>query len=246
MTIKKHIPKSLKHTARTLFCKLFNIPYNKYGVPHEIIKWIPLNTTINVVDIGASEGNFFSRLEQGYNIQSAILIEPLPKRIAELQEKFKGKDNYEILNCALSNCIAKSLFYVSEEFDYVSSLFEMEKNEVVSMNLKQPEQITVNTKTLDSITDKPDLSVIDLIKIDVQGAEHLVLNSGIKTLKKTKVVYIEVSYKELYVNSSTLFDIYKIFYENNFRLASVVDGFTSEKGELLQSDAIFVNNAYFN
>ena len=102
----------------------------------------------------------------------------------------------------------------------------------------------IQTLTLDSIIEEQRIQNIDLIKIDVQGAEHLVLQGGVETLKRTKLVFIEFSYKPLYEKSSTFFDLYNIFYENNFMLVSTSNGYASPSGELLQGDALFVNKAF--
>jgi len=241
--LKKIIPKIFKHYFRFYTSRLLKIPYNKHGVPNEILQWLSIKNEIIVIDIGASEGNFFLRLDKTYRIKYALLIEPLPNRITELKEKYGSR--FEIINCAISDKIGKSEFFISTEFDYVSSLFELSTQEKENMRIAEPQKVDINTKTLDKVVAGAKLNEIDLIKIDVQGAEHLVLKSGKNALKKTKLIYIEVSYKQLYADSSTFFDIYTILYDNNFRLVNSDEGYKSSNGELLQSDLLFINNEYF-
>lgn len=243
INIKKYTPKILKHYFRLYISKILDIPYNRYSVPNEIIEWLPIKDAITIIDIGASEGNFFLRLEQTYTIKKGVLIEPLPNRVIELKEKYGTK--YDIIDCAISNIEGESEFYISTEFDYVSSLLELEESELAQMGIAKPKKVKIKTNTLDNIIGNPDIGIIDLIKIDVQGVEHLVLKSGINTIENTKMVYIEVSYKQLYHGSSTFFDIYNIFIANNFRLVNVTQGYKSSDGELLQSDVLFVNNKFF-
>lgn len=242
---KTYIPKVFKHQFRKFVSNLLGIPYNKYGVPNEILTWLPLGDKITVFDIGASEGNFFHRIEQAYQIKNAILIEPLPERVIELKNRYQANANYKIIDVAIEAVIGEKEFYVSQEFDYVSSLLILEDEELRNLKIKKPKPIKIKTNTLDNIYQKSELTAIDFMKIDVQGVEHLVLEYGKETLKNTKVIFIEVSYKPLYVGSSTFFDIYTFLLSHNFRLTNINQGYKSADGELLQSDTVFVNNKFF-
>ena len=242
--MKKLVPKIVKHYFRFYTSKLLNIPYNRHGVPNEIVEWLPLNSKITVVDIGASEGNFFMPLTKSYSINAAVLIEPLPNRVVELKEKYK--DKYIIVNRAVSDTVGQSEFFISEEFDYASSLLKFNAEVLQNMQLSQPKKVIIETDTLDHIILEANIGNIDLIKIDVQGVEHSVIKSGTETLAKTKLIYVEVSYKMLYQNSSTFFEIYQLLTEQNFRMVNVSEGYKSANGELLQSDVLFANNKPFN
>ena len=119
------------------------------------------------------------------------------------------------------------------------------KRELMQLpGFEKKEEIALKVKTdkLDNLTSESGIGQIDLLKIDVQGAEHMVLHSGKNTLKRTKLVYIEFSYRPLYEGSSTFFDLYKIMTDNQFRLVNITPGFKGKDGELLQGDALFVNN----
>ena len=50
----------------------------------------------------------------------------------------------------------------------------------------QASSITVQTNTLDSFCDSLGLKKLDFLKIDVEGAEHLVLKGGMNTLGRFK------------------------------------------------------------
>lgn len=117
---------------------------------------------------------------------------------------------------------------------------------IASLNFDDPVITKIQPSTLDYIVKEQQLLNTDLIKIDVRGAEHLVLQGGIETLKITKLVYTEFSYKPLYQKSSTFFDLYKFFYENNFILVNVSGGYSSPNSEILKGDALFVNKTLLN
>jgi FkbM family methyltransferase len=244
--IKQLIPVGLKQQGKYFLYDLLKIPYTRSGIPLEIAKWLPADKEISFIDIGASVGDFSDHLCQHYKISKGILIEPLTKWIPLLEEKFPDKDIFKVINCVVSETNGSIDFYISEEFDSISSIFEIKSNiaELASINIQKPVSTKMDSKTLDAITAGQKLNKIDLIKIDVQGAEHEVLNGGKNTLLRTRLVYTEFSFKPLYEDSSTFFDLYKIFNENNFRMVSISKGYENANGELLQGDALFVNNAF--
>jgi FkbM family methyltransferase len=75
--------------------------------------------------------------------------------------------------------------------------------------------IKVELDTLDNIVDQAGLDTVDFIKIDVEGAEGLVVKGAEKTLKKAKALLIEVWPR----NSEVL----GILYSLGYKLRAVFD-----------------------
>jgi hypothetical protein len=87
------------------------------------------------------------------------------------------------------------------------------------------------------------LKLIDpiLIKIDVQGFEDKVIAGGADTIKKAKVIIIEVTFKELYTDQPLFHDIYEMLSKLGFTYHGNFDQLPSPvTGEILQADAIFI------
>jgi FkbM family methyltransferase len=244
--IKHLIPNSIKQKGKEFLYDILKVPYSRSDVPLEVWNWLSREKPITYFDIGASVGHFSLNICAEYQVDKGIIVEPLAKHVAILEERFPDKDKFKILNIAIADSDAEANFYVNEAYDSVSSLLKMhtEKDELSSLDTQKMVSQKIRTQTLDTITREQQLSAIDLIKIDVQGAEHLVLKSGIETLKKTKLVYTEFSFKPLYEESSTFFDLYKTLYDNNFMLVNISPGYTSPNGELLQGDALFLNKRF--
>ena len=240
---KRLLPNSLKQEGKYLLFDLLKIKYSRSGAPLGVLKWLPKGKPITFFDIGANIGHFTLSICGEYEIEKAFLIEPVAKVIPLLEKNFPDKEKFKILNVAISDVIGDTEFFINDDFDPVSSLLKInnKSDELKSLNLKDPVSTRIKTRTLDDIVSEYQLTDIDLIKIDVQGAEHLVLKSATETLKRTKVVYTEFSFKQIYQNSSTFFDLYQLFYENGFALVDISPGYTSPSGELLQGDALFVN-----
>ncbi len=246
--IKRLVPNKIRQEISYLLKDLLKIKYSRTGAPTEILKWLPKGKSIVFFDIGANAGDFTNSICGEYQVEKAVIVEPLVKLTPILQKRFPNDEVFKILNIAVAESNDEQDFYVNDEFDAVSSLLKIrnESDELKSLNLKDPVSSKIQTRTLDHISKDLNLSHIDFIKIDVQGAEHLVLQSGTETLKITKLVYTEFSYTPLYEGSSTFFDLYKILYQNNFILVNVSPGHSAANGELLQGDALFINKGLIN
>lgn len=207
-----------------------------------LLKYLPRNKSINIIDIGAHAGSFVENIEKYYHIKKAILVEPIKELANDLQKKFNKKE-YAVFQNAVSDNNGESLSFQINEFAETSSLFEFNKamKELENVNIQLNRVETVTTRTLDSIVNETALQEIDLIKIDVQGAEHLVLKGANNTLKIAAFLWVEVSFKPLYNGSSTFKDIYEIMDNNGFKLLEISPGHRSPIDELLQADALFVN-----
>jgi hypothetical protein len=81
-----------------------------------------------------------------------------------------------------------------------------------SLKHKQKEFIEVEMKPLDEIINEES---IDLIKIDVEGAEDLVLEGARNCLRRTKMVIIE--------RSDSFPKAYRILKEEGFKLKKFLD-----------------------
>ncbi|TSJ35969.1 FkbM family methyltransferase [Mucilaginibacter corticis] len=242
--IKRMIPNNIKQEGKYFLMDLLKIPYNRFGVPVEIQEWLPNNRPITFIDIGASYGQFSTALSQYYNIERAIIVEPLTNHIPMLRSRFADQAKYSIFNLAVAESSGEADFYTFGDYDYNSSFLKVKRELMRLPGFEEAEEVTLKVKTepLDRITADCKIGSIDLLKIDVQGAEHMVLRSGYETLKRTRLVYIEFSYRPIYEGSSTFFDLYKILTDQNFRMVSVMPGYKTEEEGILQGDALFVNN----
>ena len=98
-------------------------------------------------------------------------------------------------------------------------------------------------RKLDTVAAGFATSGIDLIKIDVQGLEHLVINGGAETLSRTTAVFAEVSFRPLYLGSSVFFDVYASLKAHGFMMVDLEPGLKIKSGELVQADALFAKPA---
>ena len=149
-------------------------------------------------DVGANIG-FYSLLLR-HNFRRVYAVEPVPSNIGRLKRRLSIRfvKNVRLVPIALSDKNGKATFYVNSDSRTMinnlsaSSLFE--KFEFRSCD-HAPDRtyagspITVETMTFDSLLSEP---TADLVKIDVEGAEFLVLEGMKESLARQRVRHILV------------------------------------------------------
>ncbi len=236
--------KSLKYFVKRKLLQLQGIPWNQLAVQRCLVERLSDCGKLTLIDIGAASGQFADFTDSLFGVKKALLVEPQPKKLQELRQRYND-GRFVVAGAALTDREG-TLDMEILEWDQSSSILPV-KRDIPDVNavvdLKAREVIKCRATTLDQLCleskfDDP----IDLIKIDVQGAEHLVLAGATQTLKRTKVIWTEVSFQPLYEGSPTITQIISQCKEQGFILLSLVEGFRGASGELLQADAVFVRS----
>jgi FkbM family methyltransferase len=197
-----------------------------------------------LVDVGAHHGLFVKSIAKNFKLKKAYLIEPIKGNYDILMSSFK-QSGYEIVNAVISNLNNRKIEFNINNYDETSSILNIRKDieELSNIDTSLNKKILIDSKTLDDIRNEYNINEISLLKIDVQGCEDLVLKGATETLKHTKFIWVETSFKPLYENAALFGDIYSIMLDNNFILLEISPGYRSDTQELLQADLLFFNKA---
>jgi len=120
-----------------------------------------------------------------------------------------------------------------------SSLLTPEKHSEEVEFIKFEQLIKVKTNTLSNFCQKSSIDLIDIIHMDVQGAELMVLKGANDYLRKIKVIWMEVSNVEYYKGQPLASDVENFMKKNNFMLLK--DTLVEKQG-----DHLYVSYEYFN
>lgn len=140
-----------------------------------------LGKSSNCIDVGAYRGEILSEMLKFATQGDVFAVEPVPENCAYLTKKYPRA---HIFNMAVAEQPGELTFYYVTGRPARSGL---KKQEYPDPNEKVNE-LTVRVDTLDNII--PNDVAIDLIKIDVEGAEHLVLKGAIDIIKRSQPVII--------------------------------------------------------
>lgn len=147
-----------------------------------------LNQDSIVFDIGGYVGWFSEQINNKYG-SKIYCYEPLINFYNQIQNKFIDNKNVLVFPLAISDENKKEVIYVNDD---ASSVFQ-----------KGGQPIEIDCITLDNAMQDNDIKTIDLIKINIEGAEYPLLEYMIKNelLEKCKNIQVQfhgfVEYSEL-------------------------------------------------
>lgn len=208
-------------------------------VPRPILYHVPKDRPFCVVDIGAHDGDFTRSFASKYEVARGLMIEALPHKVAKLRAEFEPP-KFSVVECAVADKTAEMDFEMYEE-ESTSSLLKIHRHlpELAAVNLSKSTTLRVQTRMLDDIAAAEGVAEIDLLKIDVQGAEGQVLAGAAGVLRRTRFVWVEVSFKPLYENSPTFFDIFAQMDAAGFGLLELSSAYRAPNREMVQADGLF-------
>jgi len=225
---------------REVIARRWGIPYSRHGTPPLLLRVLRAGKPIRLIDVGASDGQFALSLALEYGLAQALLVEPQPARAEQLRQMFSGTDVI-VAQTALSNEPGELPMDILR-WDYSSSLLPVDRTYSAvaeRIDLSVRETITVPVTTLDALCATTDFESTDLLKLDVQGAELLVLQGSKKVLGNTRFILSEVSFHPYYIGGAQFEQVRSYLKECGFKLLGLTEGFHDAKDELVEGDALF-------
>jgi FkbM family methyltransferase len=221
-------------------------------IEQELTGLFKQNEAITIFEIGACEGEDSIKYSRLFPNSKIYAFEPLPQNIQLIQDnlaKYKIS-NVFYFNTALSNHNGSAEFFVSEgrpknapqgDWDYgnkSSSLLPPGEHTNLIEFIEFNKKIIVETITLKSFCQDQNISVIDFIHMDVQGAELMVMEGAKDFINRIKVVWLEVSKVELYKNQPLVREVEQFMSKHNFILIKDAVGG-------IQGDQLYISKEFF-
>ena len=206
-------------------------------------KRILKDTDVKVIfDVGAADGKDSIKYHNLFPNAIIYAFEPLPESYDTLVRNTKEFSRIVTLNFALSDSIGDAVFNITKLKDASSLLVPNETGSSFDRHTVQVDSINVKTSTIDEICHHYKVNHINILKMDVQGAEYLTLKgaSNILSNKNLDLIYSEVNFLSIYKemplyhdiamylnkNSYDLFNLYNLIHNQNGQLAWGYDIFT--------------------
>jgi FkbM family methyltransferase len=226
-------------TARPLLDLLMSVDPENFetivdgGANHGVFSRAFLRISPNAQVIGIEPMVALAEGNRGSKAARACL-----RDLNRLRDRYPGR--FRILGLALSDREETRRFFITQA-DGCSSLLQppdvfLESFEVMSEDL-------VTTTTLDKLVEAEQIGTIDLLKLDLQGAEMLALRGAEKALGNTKNVLLELNLRRVYKDSATTNEITEFLAERGFRFAKISNVTTPPDGSIAQCDAFFTRAA---
>ncbi len=223
---------------------LFNFKVLRFIIDFKEIDLFSLKT---VIDGGANRGHFSHLLLQINPDVVIFAFEPLATKVfdesvnscfANLENLKKQYKNFHYSSNALSDTDSMEIFNVTA-FDECSSLLKPpnEKNFSASFNIEK--SIKVKCIRLQDFVAENNLLEIDLLKLDLQGAELKALTGASQVLRKCCYVFSELNLSRVYEQSTSISEVVDYLKDKGFRFIDIKKVIKASDGSIAQLDGLF-------
>lgn len=176
----------------------------------KISKYLESNEPL-IIEAGAFDGRDSLRMSKFWPKAKIFSFEAVPNLFNIAQSNCLNYPNIRVINLALSNEESQEIeLYTFKGMGQVhgsSSILKPTLHSRYKPKIKFNEIIKVEAVTLDSWTKNIGISNIDLLWLDLQGAELKILSGAHDILQNTRVCHLEVSRNPLYEGAPTLTEV---------------------------------------
>jgi len=233
----------------------------EHGLENKIINFLEKEKKLTVFDVGCYKGVFTKKIQELVGKKKIkFYLFDVNKNVKKYISNLLKLKNVHYNEIALHNKNGKAVYHYNGSFECSgSSLSTLIKNDatwvlsrkiilkMLFLSTEDFTKYTVPTITLDSFVKKNKIKSIDLLKVDIEGSEHLMLQGARKTLKKNKIktILIEIADKKnIYKKKER--KVLNLLGKNNFTLLKKNIYFSpSFLSNHMAGDYQLINNNYF-
>jgi FkbM family methyltransferase len=234
-----------------------NKEFQKIFSREKLLQYVITGAAPVIFDIGAHHGESVAFLKLLFPKASIYSFEPDPNSFDVLSKSIRAGVSY--FNLALSDVDGTTSFF-QNKISHTNSLLKVNLTSRDSIGIANATaendtkyfdgfnvEVQVVATTLDSFTKQHSIATIDLLKIDVQGAESRVLAGGKETLMRTKAVILEISFFDYYEHQTSFMDVENILCPLGFQLYSISEISNNPmNGRTDWAEVLYLNQSFTN
>jgi FkbM family methyltransferase len=176
-----------------------------------------------IIDAGAHKGKWSLAMNDIFPQAQFILIEPHSSLRSRLEALRIGSSS-SVLTAAVSDSLGTIELLSTDDESPSASIFARRDTYFSDVNTAQVVE-SVKKITIDAIVEDQEIRWIDFLKIDVEGAELLVLKGAIQTLQSKNVGALSFEFGAANLNSRVIFRDFWDFLDGlNYQIGRIVPG----------------------
>lgn len=165
-----------------------------------------------IMEIGSNDGEHTRLFSQLFPAARIYCFEPDPRAAARWKRNLGAQPHVQLFELAISDHCGEVQFFPSAgdergdsgAHDASGSIRRPKEHLSISPEITFGARVVVPTLTLDAFCTQHHIDAIDLLWMDVQGAEIDVIRGGKHALSRTRFIYTEYSDLELYEGQLSL------------------------------------------
>jgi 2-O-methyltransferase len=202
-----------------------------------------------ILEGGAYDGKNSVMLAKLWRNATVHSFEPVPELYARVKAKTASRSNIHVYQLALSDKSGTATFHESESADHPDvpslsgSLLPPKEHLRRAPRVVFQKTITVATTTIDAWAAENGVDRVDLLYLDIQGAELRAMKGAPRIMKTVKVIMTEVEFVEAYAGVARYQETTQWLAAQGFRMvAANFDAENPQQSGKWFGDAIFVRN----
>jgi FkbM family methyltransferase len=196
-----------------------------------------------VLDVGGNVGRFSKTMQYLLPDARLIAFEPIPDCFEQMQKLMADCERFSAYNLGLGEVPGTVNLTVSPHNPSSSFLRMGALHKEAFPFTAGGKELTVKVERLDDLIARLDVEFPLMIKVDVQGFEDKVLRGGMETFSKAKILFLELSYQELYDGQPLFDDMYRLLSELGFKFqGTTTQALHPRTGMYLDADCLFVKD----
>lgn len=198
-----------------------------------------------VFDVGANVGQTLERYARALPGAEIHCFEPFPASYENLAATAVAHPRAAAYRIALGESEGEATFHVNPDAPTRNSLLrrpEAGRRYYKSVG-ELRDSITVPVETLDGFCARHGIDRVDVLKMDVQGAELRVLSGGQALLARMAIdmIYSEVMFVPHYEGGALFHEVHTVLREQGYSLYNLYDSMFASNGQLRYANALFLS-----
>lgn len=136
----------------------------------------------NIVDLGGYTGVWAERMVKLYN-PNVYIIEPIKEYYDIMKEKFSINPKVHLLNVGIGTSSRKDIIFKNADGS--------------SQHINKGEKLEIDLKSIEDLFEIFNISNVDLLQINIEGAEYEVLENMISTKFINKIKNLQIQFHDI-------------------------------------------------
>jgi FkbM family methyltransferase len=193
-----------------------------------------------LLDVGANRGQYTDALRRFGFAGRILSFEPIPEVYEDLRRAHAGDPGWSGWPSAVG--AEPGVLALNVSADSVTSSFLRADEDLLTAipAARSVETVEVPVTTVDRVMadEVPDAARV-MLKVDVQGFEHAVLDGARESMPRLRLVEIEMGLAHLYQEGSSIHDLLPRLHADGFEVISIDSGFVDPvTGQVLDIDML--------